>query len=361
MLDGPGGGESLEPPSAITRLDGTAETYLLAGSIPSRFREVKVVAGDFTAIKSNTILFTIAGPPAHITIRRDIGEISDNADGTYSMQCAALVTDVNGNPVADGTEVTFSLKITGYQIWYIYAGEPYKTTDIFPLEYEHRYDTLGIWLPFEDLNDNYQLDPGEDRFNGDGIANRGEDVNGDGTMTLGPAFEDINQNGVRDRYPERRDWVKIDEDTSGRDIMAYEVADINRNGYRDFIEPLMDSAYQRAYYRILSNQGTAADSAELDAQDAAYEALKASQPGGKFDIDWNRNGTLDPVTTASITRTMETVGGKAPNTITYGQSDALRIRVMINAESQGIVTKSPQEFVLPIAEKDMKYWCPRCE
>jgi hypothetical protein len=360
MLDGPGGGEKLEPPSAVTRLDGTAETYLLAGTIPSKFREVKVVAGDFASIKSDTIFFTIAGPPASITIRRDIGEISDDEDGTYTMQCAALVTDVNGNPVADGTRVTFSLKITGYQIWSVYTGDPVKTTNIFPLEYEYPYDTLGRWLPFEDLNDNFRLDPGEDR-DGDGMANRGEDVNGDGVKTLGPAFEDINQNGVRDWYPERRDIVKIDEDTLGHDVYDTIFADLNGNGLRDYVEPLKDSTYRAAYYRIIAGMGSAADSAEVQSQDAAYEALRASQRGGVFDIDWNKNGTLDPVTTASIARTVETVDGKAPNALTYGQSDALRITVMINAESQGIVTKSPQEFVLPIAEKDFKYWCPRCE
>ncbi|MBD3315875.1 MAG: hypothetical protein GF344_08825, partial [Chitinivibrionales bacterium] len=360
MLDGPGGGERIVPPSAVTRLDGTAETFLLAGTIPSRFREIKVVASDFGTIKSDTIFFTIAGPPAAITIRRDIGEIQDNNDGTYTMRCAALVTDVNGNPVADGTAVTFSLKVTGYRIWWYYTHPTKKTTDVFPLEYEYVIDTVAEWLPFEDLNDNFRLDAGEDR-NGDGIANRGEDRNGNGTMELGPAFEDINDNGVRDMVPERLDIVKVDEDTSGRDVFDTLFADLNLNGYRDFVEPLMDSEYQQAYNRILRDQGTTADSQLINSMDSTYWSEARQYTGGLFDIDWNQNGAMDPVTTASINRTIETVDGKASNSITYGQSDALRIRVMINAESQGIVTKSPQEFVLPIAEKDVKYWCPRCE
>jgi hypothetical protein len=80
-----------------------------------------------------------------------------------------------------------------------------------------------------------------------------------------------------------------------------------------------------------------------------YKAYEASVTNGDgFDIDWNQNGIADPHTAVSITRTVQTVGGKATNMIIYGQSDALRIEVMIWAESQGVVTESPEKLVLPI-------------
>jgi hypothetical protein len=98
-LAGPGGGEYLDPPTAITGEDGTATTYLVSGPQPSMYRQVWVCAGDFEGLKSDTVKFTIAGPPAHITIRRNLGEIT-KYPATYGKQCAAIVTDINGNPVA---------------------------------------------------------------------------------------------------------------------------------------------------------------------------------------------------------------------------------------------------------------------
>ena len=64
-------------------------------------------------------------------------------------------------------------------------------------------DTTFNILYFEDFNNNFRLDPGEDR-NHDGILNRGENVNGDQNVSsgkdnwiLGPSFYDINQDGIR--------------------------------------------------------------------------------------------------------------------------------------------------------------------
>jgi hypothetical protein len=71
--------------------------------------------------------------------------------------------------------------------------------------------------------------------------------------------------------------------------------------------------------------------------------------GMNFDFDaYPYNGVADPRTTVAITRTVQTVGGKATNMVLYGQADATRIQVMIWAESQGVKTESPAQFILPI-------------
>ncbi|MBD3422103.1 MAG: hypothetical protein GF398_18475 [Chitinivibrionales bacterium] len=326
MISGPGGGEYLEPPTAITGLDGSATTYLVSGSIPSKYREVEIVGGDFTAIKSDTVRFTIAGPPHYITIRRDIGELVDYPNGTYGKKVAAIVTDINGNPVADGTEVTFSLNIIGY---YIYKLSPKFFPVAWTSDWDYLVDTVAILLPFEDLNDNYKIDTHED-LNRDGMPNRGEDVNGDGKFQPGPGFVDYNWNGIRDSFPE-----PLCSYCDGKFVFA----DYNGNGVRDVVEPFMDTAMTDSIYRLLPGYDPAL--------------------GRYVDIDWNQNGVADPATAATITRTIQTVGGIAENEMIYGQSDALRIRVRLNAEAQGVVTTSAEEFTLPILITDRKYWSYR--
>lgn len=347
MINGPGAGEYLDPPTAVTRADGTVETFLVSGTGPSKYHEIAVVAGDFDGMKSDTLFFTIVGPPASITLRREINGLADNNDGSYTLPCVALVTDINGNPVADETEVTFSLKITGYQIYPRHA--TLKKVSSNPKRWEYQIDSTTyypILLPFEDLNDNYRTDAGED-LNGDGTASRGEDINGNGKKEFSPAFVDINENGQRDCCtactPETSAepyYIYITTDDSGATVYDTTFADYNNNGLLDTIEPLVSNT-------ITNNQWT---------------AMNAAVPGGLgFDYDWNGNGQLDPITTAFVGRTVQTSQGRAQNFITYGQSDALRIRVRVTAECRGIITQSPQEFVLPLLKEDAPYWCPRCE
>ncbi len=332
LVHGPGGGEYLDPPTAITDAGGTVTTYVISGSTPSRFRDVWVAAGDLSAIKSDTIKFTIAGPPRDITIRTNLTSGTDFKDGTYGLPCAAIVTDVNGNPVADGTEVTFSLRISGWRF-----RTPIARFD--PVEYTNSYrvyiDTGWTYLPVEDFNNNLRLDPGEDR-DGDGVASRGEDLDGDGLLITGPTYEDINQNGRRDYLPEDVvepeiwSWVR---DSTGAVNWKPFYADFNHNLMRDSIEPLTG-----LYANMTDDEYT-----------AELQKYKAAHHGMGFDIDLDPvNGIPDPRTAVSIVRTVQTAGGKAINNVLYGQSDAWKIEIMIWAESQGIKTTSPAQLVLPV-------------
>ena len=343
ILNGPGGGEHLDPPVVISSDDGSATTYLVAGKIPSFHRQVWIAAGDFnSSILSDTVKFTIAGPPKYITVATNVLKGENPNDGTFALPCAAIVTDINGNPVVDGTKVTFSLKISGV------------VNEIFKINIDenslNNIDTVFEVLPFEDFNDNFKLDPGEDR-NGDGYANRGEDVNGDGIFEPGPAFEDINGDGIRQYC--FYDPVEKTIIVNGRSKLI----DLNKNGYFDPIEPLRDPVYLAAYTRLLTdsafyyypeirNAKDSSDFATLDSLDAIYANLNI------VDIDVNGNGLLDPNTAVSITRTIETKDGVSTNKLIYGQSDAMKIEVMIWAEAQGVVTETPEQLILPIVSGD---------
>jgi len=328
LIHGPGGGEYLDPPTATTAADGSVTTYIVSGSTPSMFRDVLVAAGDLSSIKSDTIKFTIAGPPHNITIRTNILTGIDYKDGTFGLPAAAIVTDVNGNPVADGTEVTFSCKVSGWTYSRLTAQfSPVQATN----DYIVQIDTTMELLPFEDFNDNLRCDPGEDR-NGDGIAGRGEDIDGDGFFSTGPTFEDINHNGKRDYLP--GDVVEpyiLIHDSTEQQKARY--ADFNGNGKLDTYEPLTGQ-----YANMSDSEYT-----------ALLSAYKAQHHGKGYDFDtYPYNGIADPNTAVSITRTVQTIGGKSTNTILYGQSDATRVEVMVWAESQGIKTDSPAQLILPI-------------
>lgn len=356
IINGPSGGEYLEPAVAITGDDGTATCWFVSGKTPSYYRQVWIAAGDYSAIKSDTVKFTIVGPPHYITVRTNILKGKNPNDGTFSLPCAAIVTDINGNPVADGTEVNFSLKVSGYVTKRLYAE---WTKDPGTSFCYATIDTYSVILPFEDFNDNYKLDPGEDR-NGDGYASRGEDINGDGKFILGPRFIDINGDGIR-----QYDYLHPVEELSpctGSDGTKY--ADFNKNDRWDPIEPLDNPTYRSAYDRLVANGAFLRYPSFASIQDSLdfrtliiLDSLYEAQPGFinkylPFDVDANLNGIADPVTAVSIKRTVTTKDGKALNEIIYGQSDAGRIEVTIWAESQGIVTQAPDQLILKVVVDD---------
>ena len=116
MIKGAGGGdESISPPVDYTKA-GTAEATFKAGGVISLYRGVKLAAvaldisGTDTMViaSSDTIGLTVSGPPHRISIGVNILKGENPNDGTFALPTAAVVTDVNGNLVADGTPVNFS-------------------------------------------------------------------------------------------------------------------------------------------------------------------------------------------------------------------------------------------------------------
>ncbi|HEX3019124.1 MAG TPA: Ig-like domain-containing protein [Chitinispirillaceae bacterium] len=356
IVNGPSGGEYIDPPVAVTGDDGSATSWFISGKTPSTYKQVWITAGNYNSIKSDTVKFTIAGPPHYITVRTNILKGKNPNDGTFILPCAAIVTDINGNPVADGTEVTFSLKVSGfvtkrlYSEWVMDAGATFCRPII---------DTFAVILPFEDFNDNFRLDPGEDR-NGDGYSNRGEDINGDGRFILGPSFIDINGDGIRQYDP----LLPIEElsPCTSSDGIGY--ADLNNNDRWDPIEPLNNPTYLSAYYRLVASGAFRSYPKFNSVQDSidfktifTLDSLYEKQPGFinkymPFDADANQNGIADPITAVSIKRTVTTKDGKALNEIIYGQSDAGRIEITLWAESQGVITTAPDILILKIVSNE---------
>jgi adhesin/invasin len=345
LFSGPGGGEYLNPPTAITAADGSATTNLVSGTIPSMFHGVGVVASDISGIKSDSVLLTIAGPPYRVSIGVNLLEGQDFNDGTFGLPCAAIVTDINGNPVADGTQVTFSLQASGF-VYMRLASQIKEDASGGAFACNVLIDTISDILPFRDFSNACN-----------GSLPRGEDLNGDCIYDPGPQYIDINHDGIREF-----DWTNPVEPVYRCSDGTYKFADFNQDGKWDPIEPLANIVYLSTYDTLRSDSAywklyfksplPAADSVRLQvlaAMDAQYKAGANFIPKlGSYDFSWDGQPYSQPSPAVSITRTIQTVSGKAVNEIIYGQSNANRVEIMIWAESQGVVTEFPAEQVLPV-------------
>lgn len=360
MTSGPGTGEHIDPASAITGDDGAATSFLISGTAPSMFHGVGIVASDVSGVKSDTTLFTIAGPPNKVSVGVNLQKGSDFQDGTFGLPCAAVVTDINGNPVADGTPVTFSLQTSGYVCWKLVVSRWEETVSQGAFACNAIVVSDSFMLNFEDFNNNFKLDPGEDR-NNDGFANRGADLNGDGIYDPGPPYEDINHDGIR-QFDRNIPVEQVNLCSNGR----YKYADLNSDGMWDPIEPLKDPIYKLTYDTLRSHSAydtlyinhpiSAADSVRLKilaVMDSAYTAnphfitkLRS------YDFSWDKQPYPQPNPAISITRTVQTQNGKAPNVIVYGQSNAKKVEVMVWAECQGVVPEFPVQQTLPVISSD---------
>jgi len=346
MFSGPGSGEYLNPTMVITAQDGSATSSLLSGTTPSNFKGVGIVASDIAGIKSDSVFVTIAGPPVAISIVANILTGTNYGDGTFGLPCAAIVTDVNGNPVADGSEVTFSLQVSGY----IYS----KLVGNFPVNSVNgictpQIDTVSCLLPFLDFSNT---------CSGNIALPRGEDLNDDCIYDPGPPYIDINHDGRREF-----DWHNPVEPVSDCGSGgAARFADFNNDGEWDPIEPLTDITYLSTYdtlkgdgaYWNLSNKMPipAADSVRLQvlaAMDSAYvnnpHFIKAL---GSYDFSWSGQPYGQPSAAVTINRTVQTAGGKAANMIVYGQTNANEVQITAWAECQGVVCQNPLQLVLPV-------------
>ena len=354
MTSGPGSGEHIDPASAITGDDGAATSFLVSGTAPSMFHGVGIVASDVSGVKSDTTLLTIAGPPNKVSIGVNLQKGSDFQDGTYGLPCAAIVTDINGNPVADGTPVTFSLQASGYVYWKL-VPRIIESVSQGAFSCYSVIDSVSDVLPFEDFNNNFKLDPGEDR-NNDGFANRGADLNGDGIYDPGPDYIDINHDGRR-QFDRNIPVEQIYICSNG----AYKFVDLNKDGVWDPIEPLTDPVYLSTYDTLRSDSAyikwyfkqplPAADSARLKILDNIDLAYKTNPHFitalGSYDFSWKYQPYPQPDPALSIARTIQTQNGKAANVIIYGQSDAKKVEVMVWAECQGVVPEFPVQQILP--------------
>jgi hypothetical protein len=101
---------SISPLTAISDASGQAVTVLIVpAGTPPQFLVVTASSGSVSGqaqIGVTTQRTGPPGPPARLNAALfKFNTFGDNNDGTFTTILSALVTDVNGNPVADGVEV----------------------------------------------------------------------------------------------------------------------------------------------------------------------------------------------------------------------------------------------------------------
>jgi hypothetical protein len=335
MIKGAGGGdETISPPVDYTKA-GRAEANFRAGGVISLYRGVKLAAvaldifgGDTLIIaSSDTVGLTVSGPPHRISVGVNILKGENPNDGTFALPTAAVVTDVNGNLVADGTPVNFSTT----PIAALYWGETWTPTDLWP--YYFLGDTTWYRLPWTDYNNNGKLDADEKVSDYDLTRSRparGEDRDGNGVVnTPKEYFDDINHNGIWDSANAEPLVAVPFTDTTGTQPFV----DFNKNGIRDLVEPFAEWDY--------NGDGICQCAGQRDAFGALYEeSYFGTTPNHPFPGE----------VSVGIPRQIATAAGKSTTKITYVQSMAREVEVRVTAESNGI--QSFVDVILPIVQDD---------
>jgi Bacterial Ig-like domain (group 1) len=332
LVTGAGGGdETISPPIDYTKA-GQAEATLKAGGVISQYRGVKLAAvaldisGTDTLIiaSSDTVGLTVSGPPHRVSVGVNILKGQNENDGTFALPSAAVVTDVNGNLVADGTPVNFST--TPIAAWY--PSVTWKGT------FDHPYyvltDTIWHELEWGDYNNNRKLDADEvPAYGYPKRVARGEDKDGNGFINFGPeGYTDINGNGVWDSAGAEPDVPNVPIDTAtGRQPFV----DFNLNGIQD----------SREYFSDDNGDGKCQCTGQIDANGNLYEETYFGSTSSH---------PFPGEVAVGVTRQVVTVGGKALTKIVYVQSMARRVSIKLTAESNGI--RSTFDVYLPIVKDE---------
>lgn len=330
MVKGAGGGdESISPPVDYTKA-GVAEANFKAGGVISLYRGVKLAAvaldikGTDTAViaSSDTVGLTVSGPPHRVSVGVNILKGENPNDGTFALPTAAVVTDVNGNLVADGTPVNFSTTPIGAY----YTSITWRTINDPP--YYILSDTLWHFLPWTDYNNNGKLDADETPSVLDSTRPaRGEDRDGNGLIVAGEQFQDWNGDGLWDSVYAEPSVQVPKNDTTGKTYFV----DYNRNGVQDSAEDFFDT----------NKDGICQCAGKKNAAGVRYEVnYFGSAPNHPFPGE----------VSVGIPRQVETAQGKAATKITYVQSMARYVRVRITAEANGVT--STTDVDLPIVKDD---------
>ena len=212
----------IEPPEADTDSFGRASATYIAGSAASAQNGV-IVTASIGAV-TGMVRLTVAQQPFFVTLGTGNMILTPNAT-QYALPYSVLVTDANGNPVANAT-VELNVLPTRYEKgFYVQAfnsagscvgwrkAVTINATGAFlsPDDADEKCDS-------EDLNRNGVLDASED-LNNNGVLDAGEDRNNNGVLD---AAEDRNNNGVLD--PENPATVPTVVVTDASGFASFEVA-----------------------------------------------------------------------------------------------------------------------------------------
>lgn len=331
IIQGPGGGESVLKPVAVSQ-SGIAQSQLAAGSVASGYRGVLVVATAGTV--SDTSKLTISGPARIVSVSRpqedsvpvENGGILD--ESTFEYFVGAVVQDVNGNMVADGTEVHFSAAVSGAvyatRILDRWVGLGDSSSDVHA-----SYKTVYHGVPFEDINNNLKYDPGIDLdLDGDPTTlQRGEDVNGDGVFDWRDGTHDFwfdfNGDGICEPDVGEDDTVVV----KGKVLYA----DLNANGIRDRSE-IVGSPRRSG----VCNEPASGDFPYMAREIRTFLSY----------LPFRSNDYAVAIEVSAVTK-----NGVAHARLRYPRQFARRLIVNVNAEANGIRDPDGERFTLPVVGK----------
>lgn len=343
ILKGPGGGETIDKPIIVSTNDGIARAKLLAGTLPSEYRgcEVEAMVGAY----STTSKLTISGEPHTVTISRpedDTVKVPEGGirdESTFEYFVGAVVKDVNGNPVADGTPVNFSALVSGMAV----AKRTFVRFELTDGDVKPLYDYGILDISFEDINGNRKFDAGIDLDldNYNTIAARGDDRNGNGVMEYDylndGVFYDFNGNGVCDTSNDDNScepYYKASLKIGLTGDTTYEIyADLNRNGSWD-----RNECSDWARSRLPSEMFTTPLGYDIDFW--RWE-MRPHFLGQQLDFSNNDFAVV-------IDRSAVTKEGVAYTRITYPRQFANRLYATVNAEVKGIRDRDGERFILPV-------------
>lgn len=338
ILQGPGGGENILKPVAVTQA-GVAVSQLAAGSVPSGYRGVLVEASS--GGKSAVSKLTISGPAHIVTVSRPEDDTISVAQGgiidqsVFGFNVGAVVQDVNGNRVADGTEVHFSAVVSGLavgmRVFERWEGLTFDSTGIITsLTVKPVYDVrLFDILPFEDINGNKKHDPGIDLDldDNEGILRRGEDRDGDGNFAYHPdtmdTWFDFNGNGRCDAGVGETNTVTV----RGKVIWA----DMYPDGVQNLSEIIVDRGAAGCTLPV-NGSGIVVDypRAEWEVRDYLPR------------IKFRDNDFAVAIEVSAVTK-----DGVAQTKLRYPRQFSRQLMVTLNAESNGIRDRDGERFILP--------------
>ncbi len=394
VLKGPGGGEHIDKPVATSQ-NGISHAQFFPESVPSQYRGCLIVAS--VGGIADTTKLTISGEPYAISVSRPqsdtvvVPKAGMLDESTFDYFVGAVVVDINGNPVADGTKVNFSSVVSGMAV--------HRRTFLgwsglgSAAEKKPIYGWGVIDIPFEDINNNFRMDENDLKLDyNDAIASRGDDVNGDGKSDFDPRLHDLwydfNGNGrvdagatitpviaqvpttrivvdslckdtiIKLATPNSQNYVDsaaivchvyLRTDTTGFTLDTVRF-DTTYSGFEPFI--VVDGArvwadlYPNGVWdvgelvRDVNGNGNYDVPASGDRQFWEYENLPYWQ-GVRFNFDKNDYGV-------AVTTSTPTKNGVAYAKLTYPRQLARRLVVTVNAEANGVRDRTGERFVLPI-------------
>ena len=192
----PVAGEYLSASVKTTNTFGIATVSFYAGALPSVYNAVEIEANtqpDFSGSFGLANL-TIAGPVANISVGMNLHSL-EVVGGDLKVNVSANATDVNGNPVADGTKISFSVQSVRFD------------------EDRANDHTINCWRKARNpcVACPWRCSPHVFGLWDDWFS---DDVNQDGTMYSigGPmcTTEDVNHNGILDPGEDKNDNGVID-------------------------------------------------------------------------------------------------------------------------------------------------------